>query len=461
MSGATWAVAEWAAQVRPRDLSEELRHQARRILVDYTAAAVVGSTTALSRRVRAHLAEAAPGEQATVVGGTRLAAGGAAFANGTAAHGLELDDGYTPGSVHPGAVTLPAVLAAAELAGADPDELVAAVAVGVEVTARIAAAGHPATLRGGFHNTAVAGVFGAAAGAARLLGADSRQLVDALGIAGSHAGGLREYHTSASDTKRLHAGKTARDGLGSAQLALAGVTGPETVLEGRQGYFASIARGSWDESTLLDGLGSTWVCLRTYVKPYPCCRHLHGPVDAVLALQERQGIPPADVVAVSVETFGIASRHGRRHCTSLLEAQLSIPFAVATTLRSGVPGLASFGPEARADPEVARLAALVSVACDAELDSAYPRARPARVAVTLRNGAVLRREIRYPLGEPSNPIDDEGLGAKFLRLTTPVVGEQHAADLLAALWKLDDLEPLTTGLGAAAWPTRRPERKTT
>ncbi|NLE95062.1 MAG: MmgE/PrpD family protein, partial [Dehalococcoidia bacterium] len=253
---ATRTLAHWAAGVTLESMPDEVRHACRRLVLDYLGAAIAGSTTDMSATLRAILPSLAPGSQATIIQGGRVSAVGAAFANGTAAHGLELDDGYTQGSVHPSAATLPAVLALAEQGGLGPNRVLPAVAVAVEVTTRVAAAAHPATLHAGFHNTPIAGVLGAAAGCALLLGGGPEVVASALGLAGSHAGGLREYHAEGSEVKRIHAGKAARDGLTCAVLANAGVDGPHTVLEGEQGYFRAFARGEWRPSTLLDGLGS-------------------------------------------------------------------------------------------------------------------------------------------------------------------------------------------------------------
>ncbi|GAA1005097.1 2-methylcitrate dehydratase [Acrocarpospora pleiomorpha] len=451
-AGATRLVAEWAGSVRPGDLPDGVAHHARRLLVDYLAATVAGSTNPLSERLRDHLARTSPGTQATAVRGPSLTAAGAAFVNGTAAHGLEFDDGYTAGSVHPGAAIIPAVLAEAEATGAGLDAVTTAIAVAVEVTTRIARAGHPATLDAGFHNTAVAGVFGAAAGTVNLLGGGAAQVSDALGLAGSHAGGLREYHTSGNEIKRMHAGKAARDGLLCGEMAMDGLPGPDTVLEGPQGYFSAIARGVWRPEALLGGLGSEWLCLRTYIKPYPCCRHLHGAIDAALELHRLGLRNPDDIVAVRLGTYELATRFGKPHVTSLLEAQLSIPFTVASALRHGTVTLDTFSDQALVDDEVLRLAGIVRIVVDADADASYPRERPAVLTVTTADGMAHEQRVRQPLGEPDNPIDDDGLSAKFRSLTHSVIGADLAERALAAAWTGADVRPLTTDLGAANAP---------
>lgn len=447
-SGATRVIGKWAASITTSSLPPHVAHHGRRMIVDYLAASVAGSTNPLSQRLRDFLAESEPGTRATAIRGARMTASAAAYTNGVAAHGLELDDGYTPGSVHPGAAVIPAVLAVAEATKASIDDAARAVAVAVEVTARIAAAGHPAVLNAGFHNTGVTGVFGAAVGVISLLGGNEQQYCDALGLAGSHAGALREYHAAASEVKRLHAGKAARDGVVCGEMAMAGISGPDTVLEGPNGYFAAFARGDWKPGVLLGRLGEAWVCTRTYIKPYPCCRHLHGPIDAALALRASGQFDIDDVESVEVSTFEIATRLRRAPASTLVEAQFSIPFAVAAALRLGSVTLDSFRPDYIADARIQQLAARVTIIADANATAAYPRERPATVTVTARDGRTFAHHVSQPLGEPGNPIDDGALSAKFESLVFPVMGESLGSQVLDAAWRGNDITEITAALGA-------------
>ncbi|WRL64185.1 NAD(P)-dependent oxidoreductase [Blastococcus brunescens] len=162
--------------------------------------------------------------------------------------------------------------------------------------------------------------------------------------------GLFEFLHGGGEVKRLHPGKAARDGIVSAELAVRGLTGPTTVLEGPSGYFRAFADDDYDPDHLVGDLGGTWRMLGMYVKPYPCCRHLHGPIDAILALQREEAIDPDAVDSVRVETFTAASRHGGKKIDEFLDAQMSIPYAVAVTMLHGIPGLEHFGDEYRDDP---------------------------------------------------------------------------------------------------------------
>lgn len=452
----TLELAAWIAGARFEALPASVVHQARRMILDYLCAALAGSTTPVSRGVLEYLAASEGEGGATVIGAERrLSPASAAFVNGTSAHGLEIDDGYTLGSFHPGAPTLPAVLAAAEVHAATPERLLTAAAVALEVGCRIAAAGHPATWRRGFHNTAIAGVFGAAAGVASILGHDARRTADALGLAGSFAGGLFEFLGTGAEVKRVHPGKAARDGLLCAELAGRGVTGPATVLEGRHGYFHAFAGGEHDPARVVEGLGRSWAMESTYVKPYPCCRHLHGPIDAVLALRQEPGFALENLGAVTVETYAVAARHSHKTADEFLDAQMSIPYAVAVALARGRVGLAEFAPEVRRDPAVRRLASIVDVAVAPDCDADYPKMRPARVVLRWGDGRERSLRVDWPYGEPETPISDAALTEKFHNVCDPVVGRERAARIAERAWALDDLPALFASLRLPA-ATLRP-----
>src|SRR5262245_45659374 len=200
-----------------------------------------------------------------------MSAAGAAFVNGTAAHGEDFDDTFEGGPVHAGAVIVPAVLAACERHNPSGPAALIGIAVGVEVICRLSVVVPKAVHKAGFHPTAVFGAMAAAAGVGAALGLDRRQLVDALGIVGSMAGGIIEYLAEGTWTKRMHAGWAAQSGMRAALLARAGFAGPRTVFEGVHGLFHGFAhttKGDYD--AVIGDFGQRWVTETLAFKPYPC-----------------------------------------------------------------------------------------------------------------------------------------------------------------------------------------------
>ncbi|HEY8450230.1 MAG TPA: MmgE/PrpD family protein [Bacillota bacterium] len=417
-------------------LPAELRHQFRRALLDYLAATIAGAQSAVARTVQDYFLSIDPSQQSTLIGRQgRLSPPNAAFCNGTSAHALELDDGYTPGSVHPGAVVFSAVLPVAEALGLPLERVEVAVVAGFEVTLRLSRLMHPGSWARGFHNTAVHGVFGAAAAVAKLLELPADRIAHAFGLAGSHAAGLFEFLGTGAEVKRLHPGKAARDGIICAELAARGITGPLTVFEGERGYFRAYSDRIGPVEQLFDGFGRRFEMMNIYVKPYPCCRHLHGPIDLVRRIkQQRQQLDPDSIERIEVATYEVAARHRHRVVHDWLDAQMSIPWAVAVALLHDRLGVERFDPAAPDRDRIEALMARVEVTVDPWCQEQYPAKRPAVLRIRTRDGRLLEERAEYPLGEPQTPLSDADLELKLRTLAEPILGERQVSGLIEAVW---------------------------
>jgi 2-methylcitrate dehydratase PrpD len=200
-------------------LPEVVLHEARRALLDHLAVAIAGGTHPIAQAVSALVTQQMPGKTATVLAtGDCSSALGAALANGVAAHVLELDDLHQGGTIHAGVPVIAAALAAAEQADVSCGQLLAAIVAGYDVAIRLACAVNPGHYRF-WHPTATCGVFGAATAASIVLGLNASQLVNALGTAGTFASGLWAFLDDGAQSKPLHAGKAAHDGVLAASLA--------------------------------------------------------------------------------------------------------------------------------------------------------------------------------------------------------------------------------------------------
>src|SRR5215472_915838 len=308
-AGATDALVRFASELTYAALGEEVRHYARRHLLDTIGVMIAGAPGDVASRAEAVLAQVRPAGTTPVPGrGRRADLFDAAFLGGTAAHGIELDDGFRQGSVHPGCAVVPAALALAHAGRASGKMLIEAVVAGYETVTAIGRACHPELRERGFHPTGAVAVFGAAMAAGKLRGLSSQQLADALGIAASSSGGLFAFVNGGGDIKRLHAGHASREGLQAALLAELGVQGPPDVVEARDGFMQAFAFGRSDKARPIAlppeaAFGIT----DCYIKPYACCRHLQPAVEALIGLLDDEKIATEDVRRVDVETYRIAA----------------------------------------------------------------------------------------------------------------------------------------------------------
>ena len=444
-------LASFAAESNPDRLPSEVVASVRLRVLDTLGIALAASAAGLADGV-VDLVKATGGRpEASIIGAEgRYPAAQAALVDGTLAHSLDFDDTHLPSILHPSASIVPAVLAIGEATGATGAELVAAVAVGIEVTVRTGMGGYlpdgeNVFFERGWHATSICGTLGASAAAARLLGLDDAGIGHAIAIAASFGGGLLEANRSGGTVKRLHCGWAAHAGITAAQLAARGYTGPASVLEGRFGFYEAYLGGRFDPSQVTAGLGEQWEVPGVFFKPYPANHYTHAGIDAAIAIRDRDH-PEIDRIvrielgssASALRTIGepraekIAPRSG-------YHAQFSGPFTVATALLGG-GGLGVWFDDftdARArDERVLRLARLVETFVDPEVDALFPRRFGAIVRVHLDDGRVFEERVMVNRGGPDRPLSEEELRRKYLLNSTrrvPSATAERVADVVARL----------------------------
>src|SRR6201999_1783284 len=380
----------------------------------------------------------------TVIGHQRtLTASGAAFVNGTAAHGEDFDDTFEGGPVHAGAVIVPAVLAACERHNPDGRMALRGIAVGTEVLCRLSLVKPKMVHKAGFHPTAVFGAMGAAAGVGAALGLNAKQIVDALGVAGSMASGIIEYLAEGAWSKRMHAGWAAQSGIRAALLAKQGFTGPRTVFEGVHGLFHGFAhttKGDYD--ALIGDFGPRWFPDTPAFKPYPCGTMAQPYIDCARRLAAR-GIKPENVEAMLCEVAEgtvhrlwepLADKQRPRNGYS---AKFAVPYLLATGFVHGGVGLGAFTEKAVRDESVLALASKVKFVIDP--DNPYPNNYTGHIKATLKDGSVIEDRQPYLRGGAHEPLTRQDVTEKFALNVqhggwSKVQGEA-ALKLLAGLYK--------------------------
>src|SRR5712671_937850 len=438
----TVRLAEFAAALRYEDLPASVVQQAKDCIIDTVAAGICGSALPWSRIIIDYAERTGPGGKCRILGrgGPAVQAPAAALANGALAHAFELDSLTRPGAgAHPGATVLPPALAIAQQGGGVSGKaLIAAFVAGNEVMIRIGrATGHTNEARG-FHAPGTTGPFGAAVACGHLLGLDAAKMTNAIGIAGSLAGGLLEFAKGDGGTvKRLHLGRASEAGVLAASLADAGFAGPKTVLEGQFGFLRVFCT-EFDEAALTKGLGRDFVTLSTVLKRYPVHATAHAAVRAVRDLQAEHGFAGGDVEGVTVTgNQRMIERHAIAEPADLMLAQYSIPFCVALALHREARDPESYDEGALADPQIRALTRRVRIVPDG---GGGHGAMGSTVGVMLADGRHFERHVDSGLLEAGELAD------KFTRLTRAALGERSAA-LYERLRQLEN-EPSLDWLGA-------------
>ncbi|HXF88952.1 MAG TPA: MmgE/PrpD family protein [Xanthobacteraceae bacterium] len=443
-AGATHAIVQFVANLSAETLPTEVVHYAKRHLLDTVGVMIAGAAGDVAARAEAAVAAVRGPGSIPVPGRARRADMlDAAFLGGTAAHGIELDDGFREGSAHCGCVVVPAALSVAYRQRASGAALLAAMVAGYETNIALARACAPDLRQRGFHPTSAVGPFGAAMTAAKLLGLAPEKLAPALGIAASSAAGLFAFVNGGADIKRLHAGHAAREGVQAALLAEQGVEGPPEVIEARDGFMQAFAFGRLDRARPIAlPPAAPFGITDCYIKPYACCRHIQPAVEALIALMREEKISESEISRVDVETYKIAAEHAHTGWDDFASAQLSFPYLMGLAARFGSIRLEHFDATTRRDPAFAAFAQKLHVSAPPEIDQLYPRLRPARVTVTTPRGRFTRM-AEEALGSRLVPLSDDGLNAKFRELVAPMLGEARAQELLQRLWRIDAISDVT------------------
>ena len=429
----TARLAEFIVRTDREAIPAPVLHEAKRTLINVLAVALAASD---DPSVDALEAWGGAEGASSVIGRGTAGEGQAALVNGYLAHLQDYDDTHFPTVLHPSAPTWPAVLAAAERTGASGAETLAAFAIGCEVACRVALSVHPWHYDAGWHITGTVGGFGAAAGAARLLGLGEARTAQALGLAGTHAAGVRDAF--GTNGKALHAGHAASSGLRAASLVAAGFSGPDAILEGRRGFWAVLSPDGHNPSPIkalgdLISSGARWELQNNGLKPYANGVVSHPLQDAVIELRNRHSIVAADVRAIEARVHPLVLElMDRTQPETGLQAKFSHQHCAAAALIDGAGHEAQFHDGRARDPQIAAVRARVHATPDAALGE-----DEVHVTIRMADGRALSTHVQHATGSPENPMSDAHLEEKYRALATPVLGPSAEA-LLRAAWTLDE-----------------------
>jgi 2-methylcitrate dehydratase PrpD len=425
-------VAETRFDALPRGLVDNLKLT----VLDTFAAAFVGAMQPWTRRILAVVrALGGPPDASVIHQDWRTDVSRAALANGALIGAFECE--ALTGS-HASGTVLPAALAVCQREHLGGAAFLTALAVGFEVSARLARAAVGLETVRGFHNPGAQGPFGAAAAVGKLLGLDEERLTSALGIAGSSSAGLLEFAWSGGDTKRLHLGRASQLGLESALLAREGVNGPATVVEGRSGYFNAFSTSRTMEG-LLDGLGSKWAIEPPSLKSYAAHVTQQAVVAAIQDFKREHPLDPKSITRVVIRGAAriMEERHTERSPEDVLGGQYSLPFTTAVALSRDMGDPLVYNDETIRDPLVRDLARRIELEPVEHGGPETPRVWPAEVLIDCA-GQHHTLHTRPHKGAPSNPFTWDDACEKFRRYTSSILDTERAATVIDAVGALEE-----------------------
>jgi len=406
--------------VQYRDIPSPAVEAVKKEVLDSLATALGGSAQAGVSELADMVKEWGGNKQSTIIAyGFKCPAPDAAQVNATMVHALDYDDGHPVAQVHIGCVAVPTCFAVAERAGGiSGRDLIKALSVGADFLARLGLASRPggSLVKSGWHPTPLFGYLGAALMAGTIIGLDDAKMVNALGIAYHQCAGNSQCVSDGALTKRMGPGMAARGGITAALMAERGITGANNVLEGEYGLFRQYLGGDYDRSILLADLGERFEGMNIGFKPYSCCGFSHPFIDGALALRSKHDIKVEQIK--SVTAYGGETAYAicvppevKGVPRNTVDAQFSVPWAVATALVKGRVAPADFTSEAIRDEKVLGISHKVK----GVLEPAYNRhgVGPGRLEIVMEDGAVYTEEVTHCLGSTERPMTFNDITAKF------------------------------------------------
>ncbi len=448
----TATMCQWAAGVTFDQLSKEAVHQAKRFFLDSIACALGGfqqHDVAIALGVLDEVA--APGPATLIGSGKKMDVVHAAFANALMIRCMDYNDVYwKQDPCHPSDI-FPAAMACAERAHSNGEELIVGLVLGHEFEQRLCEAAFPGIRERGWHHATLT-AFASPIVAGRMLHLPWDQIQHAVGISasarctlGAVAAGILTMMKNTADPMATESGVLA------ALLAQKGYTGPDHVIDGKEGLVDVLGR-EWRLNVLTEGLGESWRITQCGMKFFPTEALTHTPISAVLDLVHANDLVPDAVREIRIRTtargvdiLGDANKYDPR---SKETADHSLPYCIAAAIVEREVTPRQFTMEKIMDPAIRSQLRKIKIVADPEIESVFPEFQRSVANISLTDGRELSKSLDFPKGDYRNPLCDQEIQDKFHALAAPVMSKVARGRLLDAIWNLEKQASVTSLLRA-------------
>ncbi len=444
MSTVTRTISDWASQVRFEDLPSEVVREAKRFLMDSVGCALGGAQqhdVHIARKVLGELAGS--GNCRVLVTGEQWDPVSASLLNALMIRVMDYNDIYwQQDPCHPSDI-IPAAMAAAERAGGSGRELLVGIALAYEFEQRLCEASFPGIREIGWHHATLTAAASPIA-AARMLGLDAEKMQHAIGISAS-----RHCTPGSVTAGKLTMMKNTVDpmatqsGVLAALLAEQGYTGPEHVLDGKEG-FSHVFDTEWKFDVLTDGLGDSWRILKCGMKFFPTEALTHAPISATLDLMTDHDLAPDEVETVTIYSLAraadILADPSKYDPRTKETADHSLPYVIAAAVAERQVTPLQFTGAKIMDPTIRAQLNKVKVIADPAIEAVFPALQRVRVVIRTTDGRELEKQLDYPKGDPRNPLTDAEITGKFKALAAGIAGPGDVERIQAAINRTETYE---------------------
>ena len=437
----TARMARWAAALEYKDLSQDAIYQAKRYLLDSVGCALGGYRQHDVIIALGVLKEIAGRGPSTVIGtGERIDPVSASLANALMIRCMDYNDIYwKQDPSHPSDI-FPAAMALCERAKSDGKELIVGFVLGHEFEMRLCEAAFPGIRERGWHHATLT-AFASPIVAGRALHLSWEQIQHAIGISASHHCTLgAAVSGKLTMIKNTVDPMATQSGVFAALLAEKGYTGPEHVIDGKEGLVHCLGP-EWKLNLLTDGLGDSWRITQCGMKFFPTEALTHAPISAMLDLVKENDLHPDNVEKIQIRSLAraadILSDPSKYDPHTKETADHSLPYVIAAALVDRQVTPAQFEMKKIMDPTIRAQLPKVEVVADPAIEKVFPALQRVIVNITTKDGATLSKQLDYPKGDRRNPLSDAEIEEKFRALAEGVLSKKAQDKLIAAIWNLD------------------------
>ncbi|MGD2216218.1 MAG: MmgE/PrpD family protein [Gemmatimonadales bacterium] len=443
----TATMSRWAAKLEYDQIGQRATHEAKRYLLDSLGCAFGGYRQEDARHALDVLGEIAGAGAATILGsGKKADVVSASLANALMVRVMDYNDIYwQQDPSHPSDI-IPAALACCERQGTGGEELIVGIVLGHEFEMRLCEAAFPGIRERGWHHATLT-AFVAPIVAGRALRLPWEKIQHAIGISASHHCTLGAVTAGKLTMMKNTVDPMATQaGVMGALLAEKGYSGPEHVIDGKEGLVHCMGP-EWKLERLTAGLGESWRIERCGMKAFPTEALTHAPISAVLKLIQQNDLQPDDIETVQIRSLAraadILADPSKYDPRTKETADHSLPYVVAAAIVDRQVTPAQFEPEKIMDPRIRSQLEKVEVTADPDIEAAFPELQRVIVTITTTGGDELTEQLDYPKGDPRNPLTDQEIEEKFDALAAPVLSDAARRKLKDAVWKLEQLDSVS------------------
>ncbi len=458
-------ISEYAVNLKFNDLPQNVIETTKKFIYDSIGCAFGGYKTKDVNIIRNIYKEMGGKPESTTIGfGDKIPAVNSTLVNSLAIRALDFNDIYWKDDPSHPSDLIPAALSVAEMGNASMEDVIVAVVLAYEFEQRLCEFAKPGIRERKWHHATLT-QFVSPIVAGKILGLTVDQMVNAIGINGSH------NHTIGAPTagiltmmKNTVDPLAVQSGVFAALLAQKGYTGTEKIFEGKEGFMDSffgwdaknetnspiamkgrdsLGDWQWDVDALIGNLGKSYKILECGMKAFPTEALTHTHISATLKVMKENNLSYSDVDEITITTIARAvdilfDPHKYRP-ESRETADHSLPYCIAAAVVDKKITTQTFSNEKLKDPRIWEIIDKIKGEASEEFEKMFPAKQPSKATIRTKDGRIFSEYLEYPKGDSREPMTIEDLDNKFKALSSDLLSEERQLEIKSMIFNCENL----------------------